>query len=41
MSDHQSSASEDSEVSKLKADRLKKLEGLKEQGINPYPYRFE
>lgn len=37
----QPSASDESEVSKLKTDRLKKLEGLKEQGINPYPYRFD
>ncbi|MBX9940612.1 MAG: lysine--tRNA ligase [Candidatus Obscuribacterales bacterium] len=29
------------DVSKLKADRLKKLAQLKELGINPYPYKFE
>lgn len=29
------------EIGKLKADRLKKLAGLKELGINPYPYKFE
>ncbi|MBA4075960.1 MAG: lysine--tRNA ligase, partial [Cyanobacteria bacterium PR.023] len=28
-------------ASKLKTDRLKKLSALKEQGINPYPYKFE
>jgi lysyl-tRNA synthetase class 2 len=28
-------------ASKLKADRLKKLAALKEQGINPYPYKYE
>lgn len=28
-------------ASKLKTDRLKKLGALKEQGINPYPYKFE
>ena len=27
--------------SKLVADRLRKLEALKEEGVNPYPYRFE
>ncbi len=32
---------EEMDVSKLKADRLKKLGQLKELGINPYPYKFE
>ena len=32
---------EDEDKSKLVADRLKKLQGLKDEGINPYPYRFE
>ena len=27
--------------SKLVADRLRKLQALKDEGINPYPYRFE
>ena len=27
--------------SKLVADRLRKLAAIKEEGINPYPYRFE
>jgi len=31
----------DEDASKLVADRLRKLEALKEEGINPYPYRFE
>jgi len=31
---------EDNDNSKLVADRLKKLQALKDEGINPYPYRF-
>ncbi len=29
------------EGGRLRAERLRKLEQLKEEGINPYPYRFE
>jgi lysyl-tRNA synthetase class 2 len=29
------------EHSKLVADRLRKLQALKDEGINPYPYRYE
>ncbi|MBU6454208.1 MAG: lysine--tRNA ligase [Cyanobacteria bacterium REEB67] len=32
---------ENQDPSKLVADRLKKLQSLKDEGVNPYPYRFE
>jgi lysyl-tRNA synthetase class 2 len=32
---------EEEDHSKLVADRLRKLQALKDEGINPYPYRFE
>jgi lysyl-tRNA synthetase, class II len=32
---------DDQDHSKLVADRLRKLQALKDEGINPYPYRFE
>ncbi len=31
----------DIEETRLRAERLRKLQELKEQGINPYPYKFE
>ncbi|MBS2007706.1 MAG: lysine--tRNA ligase [Cyanobacteria bacterium SZAS TMP-1] len=31
----------DDDASKLVADRLRKLQALKDEGINPYPYRFD
>ncbi len=31
---------ENAEASKLKADRLRKLAAFKEQGVNPYPYKY-
>ncbi|MDX2108216.1 MAG: lysine--tRNA ligase [Candidatus Melainabacteria bacterium] len=33
--------SKDSESSRLRDERLKKLQTLREQGIQPYPYKFE
>lgn len=31
----------DQDLNKLQEDRLKKLAGFKEQGLNPYPYRYD
>lgn len=33
--------SEESDSKRLRNERIRKLESLREQGVNPYPYRFE
>ena len=33
--------SKDSESSRLRDERLKKLQTLRDQGVQPYPYKFD